>query len=71
MELKTKLLISRQKMNMKINNLIPESVWYVLIGLNIGMFMTGMMVNDAGLMGLSLISGLACGTSLYMRDNDK
>ena len=56
---------------MKINNLIPESVWYVLIGLNIGMFVTGAMLGDPGLVSLSLISAAACGVSLYTRDDDK
>ena len=68
---KMKSHITHQKKNMKINNLIPESVWYVLIGLNIGMFTTGTMLDDPGLMSLSLISAAACGVSLYMRDNDK
>ena len=56
---------------MKINNLKPESVWYVLIGLNIGMFATGAMLGDPGLVSLSLISAAACGVSLYTRDDDK
>lgn len=56
---------------MKINNLIPESVWYVLIGLNMGMFGTGAMMGDASLMTLSVVSSVACAVSLYTRDDDK
>ena len=70
-ESKTKWLISPRKTNMKINNLIPESVWYVLIGLNMGMFGTGAMMGDASLMTLSVVSSVACAVSLYTRDDDK
>tara|TARA_B110000196_G_C20647247_1_gene431311 strand:+ start:411 stop:578 length:168 start_codon:yes stop_codon:yes gene_type:complete len=52
---------------MKINDLIPDKVWYGLIGLNTCMFFIGATLHDTNLMILNLLSMASCGISLYLK----
>jgi hypothetical protein len=56
---------------MKINNLIPDKVWYGLIGLNVCMFILGMTLGNTSLMLLNLLSLAGCGVSLYLKTDDQ
>ena len=56
---------------MKINDFIPDGVWYGLIGLNLCLFFVGMQLGSPDLMALNLLSMAACYVSLRLKSDSE
>ena len=56
---------------MKINDFIPDGVWYGLIGLNLCLFFVGMHLESPDLMALNLLYMAACYVSLRLKTDNE
>ncbi len=50
----------------KLTKLIPYEVWWMLVGLNYGLALFGILLGNYALLGLGIISALSCSLSAFL-----
>ena len=50
----------------KLFKLVPYEVWWVLVGLNYGLALFGVFLDNYSLLGIGILSALSCSLSGYL-----
>jgi apolipoprotein N-acyltransferase len=50
----------------KLTKLVPYEVWWMLVGLNYGLALFGVLLENYSLLGLGIFSALSCSLSAFL-----
>ena len=50
----------------KLTKVVPYEVWWILVGLNYGLALFGILLGNYTLLGLGVISALSCSLSAFL-----
>ena len=55
----------------KLTKIVPYEVWWILVGLNYGLALFGVLLGNYALLGLGIFSALSCSLSAFLYKNSE